>query len=788
MGACVHVCVRTCMRSCVRVCMRACACVCVRACVYACVCVCVRVRACVCITLDITEIQLTEAYKRAIQSKGEVTFPCVRCMLCGQGRVGKSSLLDTLLEEDFVANRVSTPCLHLAMVWCCVGRSDAWKRLDDSEIAEHKRALLARQSVGPADSLVSSDEPGSEEPASSQVEESGLSTSSPSAPVTTLPSSNFASPLDPMSSIIDRVKKLVLSPGFSEHLFEQLATESFAALHAWDLAGQESYRCIHSMVCPHSRAAYLIVYNAKRPIVEEAAASTINIDGEEKLIDEVLAKQTSLDYVVDWLDVVYSNTGVSGCPVFVVGTHADERVASADDEKQCFESEERSDEEALFTRLEGTRYKPLVKGVFLISNKKRYLNGTAVKNLRELISSCAKTQPKIPACWVSFSIALPSLATMTGRPWVTKMDATNLALQLGSITDACDIDVLLEYQHELGNVLFFPKSKTLCDMVIIDVQRVIRIIADLIQPHLAVPNYDQPDCKAVEQYRKGFVRLELIKFLWNHSKSQKDRTFMSDVKNQKFVLELLSEFSIATDLGVQKMRCGEEMVEDRILLIPCVVAITSELPAYPSSPCVLGPSIALCPEVPHHFPAFLMYQLVVKCLGRYTRKYSPRRADLLSVIMSKSAAHLPWDEANGLWLTVSYSKKKIGLVMAATGHQPPPKEVVDSCSREVLDFVKKSLKKVQDATRCPVKYFLGAVCDCDPESEPHMAELEEEEKPLCCETKKVANTESVGKVLRRWLNLELVSFGAVCLLVCSSTNYKIVRTRVSSFQAGLDFC
>ena len=768
--------------ACVRVCMRAC--------------VCVRVRVCVCITLDITEIQLTEAYKRAIQSKGEVTFPCVRCMLCGQGRVGKSSLLDTLLEEDFVANRVSTPCLHLAMVWCCVGRSDAWKRLDDSEIAEHKRALLARQSVGPADSPVSSDEPGSEEPAPSQVEESGLSTSSPSAPVTTLPSSNLASRLDPMSSAIAGVVQRVLSPEFREHLFEQLATESFAALHAWDLAGQESYRCIHSMVCPHSRAAYLIVYNATQPIVEEAAAPTININGEEKPIDEALAKQTGLDYVLDWLDVVYSNTGVSGCPVFVVGTHADERVRNADDKKQCFESEKRSDEEALFTRLKGTPYESLVKGVFLISNKDRHFNGTAVKNLRELISSCAKTQPKIPACWVSFSIALPYLATMTvgdenGRPWVTKMDATNLALQLGSITDACDIDVLLEYQHELGNVLFFPKSETLRDMVIIDVQRVIRIIADLIQPHLAVTNYvhpDQPDRKAVEQYRKGFVTLELIKFLWNHSKSQKDRTFMSDVNNQKFVLDLLSEFSIATDLGVQKMRCGEEMVEDRILLIPCVVAITSELPTFPSSACVLEPSIALCPEVPHHFPAFLMYQLVVKCLGRYTRKYSPRRADLLSVIMSKSAAHLPWDEANGLWLTVSYSKKKIGLVMAATGHQPPPKKVVDSCSREVLDFVKKSLKKVQDATRCPVKYFLGAVCDCDPESEPHMAELDEEEKPLCCETKKVANTESVEKVLRRWLSLELVSFGAVCLLVCSSTNYKIVRTRVNSFQAGLDFC
>ena len=779
------------MRACVRV--RVCVCVLVR--VYACVrvcmraCVCVRVRACVCITLDITEIQLTEAYKRAIQSKGEVTFPCVRCMLCGQGRVGKSSLLDTLLEEDFVTNRVSTPCLHLAMVWCCVGRSDAWKRLDDSEIAEHKRALLARQSVGPADSPVSSDEPGSEEPASSQVEESGLSTSSPSAPVTTLPSSNLASRLDPMASAIAGVVQLVLSPGFSEHLFEQLATESFAALHAWDLAGQESYRCIHSMVCPHSRAAYLIVYNATHPIVEKAAAPTINIDGEEKPIGQALAKQTSLDYVLDWLDVVYSNTGDSGCPVFVVGTHADERVGDADDKKQCFEREKRSDEEALRTRLKGTPCESLLKGVFLISNKDRDYNGTAVKNLRELITSCAKTQPKIPACWVSFSIALPSLATMTGRPWVTKMDATNLALQLGSITDGDDIDVLLEYQHALGNVLFYPNS-SLSDKVIIDVQRVIRIIADLIQPHLDVTSYkygDQPDVNAVELYRKGFVTLELIKFLWDHSKREEDSKFMSDVENQEFMFELLDKFSIATDLGMQKVHRGKGKRKERILLIPCVVAITSELPAYPSSLRVLGPSIALCSEVPHHFPAFLMYQLVVKCLGRYTSEYSARRADLLAVKMSKSAARLPWDKANGLWLTVSYSKKKIGLEMATTGCNNPEK-VVASCSREVLDFVQKSLKEVQHATRYPIKWFIGAVCDCDPKRELHMAELDEEESPSCCKTGDMVNTESVRNVLRRWLGLKLVSYGAVCLLVCSSTNGKIVRTRVSSFQAGLDFC
>ena len=774
--------------------MHAYVCVCVRACVYECVCVClcvcVRVCVCVCITLGSTEMQLTKAYKRAVQSKGEVTFPCVRCMLCGQGRVGKSSLLATLLEEDFVANRVSTCCLDLAMVWCCVGSSGAWKRLDDSKRAEHMRELLARQSVHSADSTVSSDEHGSEEPASSQVEESGLSTTSPSASVTTLPSSGrFASPLDPISSAIADVVQLVLSSGISEHLLEQLATESFAALHAWDLAGQESYRCVHSMVCPHSRAAYLIVYNATHPIVEEAAASTINIDGEEKPIEQALAKQTSLDYVLDWLDVVYSNTGGTGCPVFIVGTHADERVGSADDKKQCFERERRSDEEALRTRLKGTPYKPLVKGVFLISNKERHFNGTAVKNLQELITSCAKTQPKIPACWVSFSIALPSLATMTGRPWVNKEAATDLALQLRSVTDGDDIDDLLKYQHALGNVLFYPNS-SLSDTVIIDVQRVIRIIADLIQPHLDVTNYDyrdQPDRKAVELYKTGFVTLELIIFLWKHSKSQEDRKFMSDVENQKFVLELLSKFSIATDLGMQNLHPGEEMEEERILLIPCVVAM-SELPAFSLLARVLEPSIALCSEVPHHFPAFLMYQLVVKCLGRYACKGSTRREDLLGVKMSKSAAYLPWDNEYSLWLSVRYSKKKIELEIGAKGLKNPPDEVVASCAREVLDFVQKSLTDVQHATRCPNEWFLGAVCDCDPKRERHMARLALKRSPLCCETNEVVTTESVQKVLRRWLSLELVSYGAVYLLVCSSANGKIVRTRVSSFQAGLDFC
>ena len=53
-------------------------------------------------------------------------------MLCGEGRVGKSSLLDTLIGNMFKALD-STRCLQLKTASCAVDSSGSWKELCDKE-------------------------------------------------------------------------------------------------------------------------------------------------------------------------------------------------------------------------------------------------------------------------------------------------------------------------------------------------------------------------------------------------------------------------------------------------------------------------------------------------------------------------------------------------------------------------------------------------------------------------------------------------------------------------------
>ena len=69
---------------------------------------------------------------------------------CGEGRVGKSSLLDTLIGNMFKALD-STRCLELKTVSCAVDSSGSWKELCDKEAVEHVQEILLHKQLSLAD-------------------------------------------------------------------------------------------------------------------------------------------------------------------------------------------------------------------------------------------------------------------------------------------------------------------------------------------------------------------------------------------------------------------------------------------------------------------------------------------------------------------------------------------------------------------------------------------------------------------------------------------------------------
>ena len=724
----------------------------------------------------ITALQLSSAFLRAIKSQGVARFPFIRCMVCGEGRVGKSCLLDTLLDKEF-QDLESTRCLHLTRVSCSVDTSGMWVEISEAETTEHVREIL----VNHGHLVAGQDASFQVSQQQSQLKSEYRSTSAiPTTVSDSLRNPHAADSASPrkekgqciflsVEDAIDLVVLKVSSPEFSATFRDRLQRGFYGVIHCWDLAGQDAYRCIQCMVLPHSRAVFIIVYDASRRIDERAEQATMRVSGTDQSVSRSVNNQSSLEYIMDWLDVAWE--GVTGTQsmeptVYIVGCKADKRLEygkmelSAQQAVSRLKEELDEDRKALFHCLKGTKYANVIKSenMFLISNKERSHSAAAIERLRRSITENAMTQADIPVGWASFGLALEPLAAVTGKPWISKGEAVQLARRIGCIEVDTDIEKLLEFQHELGYVLYYPKCDDLKNTVVIDVQRVIRIIGTLVQPHLEVssfPHDDLPDSDDIDLYGKGFITHDLVKRLWRHGA---DKEFMKEADNQKLAFKLMEFFNIATTF-----KPSDSHTEAcPILLMPSVVSATEDIQPLSSSCLQAQPSISLCCEPPLHFPAFILYQLIVKCLRELISGGDCKLVDLNCVELRKCAARLPWNVDQGMLLTMRYFKESIALQVEAEAEQPD-KEAMKTCAREAVAFLEQSLKEVQHVVQCPMKSFRGIRCDCNAatsscSTSDHMVKLELGGPPICRNTKKVVRrSEAARRAASYWCDWIVVS-------------------------------
>ena len=261
-------------------------------------------------------------------------------MICGPGRAGKSSLIDSLKNKPISKKKDSTPGVSLSKVTCHITHKDGkshWPEETDKKT--HQQLFLA-------ESLNSALDSHSQAPASSELGQPDKThDNGTSKHHTSLQHGPKESPQSPtnqsLGSAIGGTRRDHDAETHHEHKAlkacaqqldsaritqqkprAQLSGKKVHFLDIWDFAGQQAYAFLHHMLLSGRRCDYIVAFNGSIPMDSIAPPETFGLDGVEHAVVDLRGQQTYGEVVIMWLDVIYQNVDEK-TRVRLVGTHLD---------------------------------------------------------------------------------------------------------------------------------------------------------------------------------------------------------------------------------------------------------------------------------------------------------------------------------------------------------------------------------------------------------------------------------------------------------------------------------
>ena len=245
-------------------------------------------------------------------------------MICGPGRAGKSSLIDSLRNKPMPKTKDSTPGVSLSKATCHIteedGRCDWPKETDDRT---HQRLFLeeslssASESASPVSpnsnngqAQGTADQDSRQQPATSQSNASGKKQGTRSQ--------------CPEHRTLHEASKQLHTTRKQQWKVRrrQRRRQKIHFLDLWDFGGQQAYAFLHHMLLSDGRCRYLVAFNGAIPMDAIVPPETFGMDGVEHAVVDLRGQLTYGELVISWLDVIYQIVGTRGC-VRLVGTHLD---------------------------------------------------------------------------------------------------------------------------------------------------------------------------------------------------------------------------------------------------------------------------------------------------------------------------------------------------------------------------------------------------------------------------------------------------------------------------------
>ncbi|XP_065189327.1 uncharacterized protein LOC135819955 isoform X4 [Sycon ciliatum] len=524
-------------------------------------------------------------------------------------------------------------------------------------------------------------------------------------------------------SALEEITDKVTSEHYVHHLSELIVKKSLKVMRLWDTAGQDSYRILHHMTFGARRTSYIIVYNAKRSVKEQADHSNVRKDGECRPCSTALPGQPSLTYIHDALETIHDNVpDGESARVFLAGCHIDERQSRVALDNDAFKAELDEERHEIIRSIACQPFRNLLKkeDIFFIDNtvsgRRHIPEDKQLVTLRQQLCMESERQDPIPTARLLETLAIMEVSSHPAleTPWITRVEIEELMHRINARSrEPVSVEANLSFQHSIGTALYYPDSSKLRDRVIVDVPNVMQLAAALLQPSLTRADLDgEVSLQDVHRLKRGFISNSVAICLWKKFCPHLYPAMMKG-ENRQFFYDLMTSLDVLCHVGEV---CSEDdddsdvdndgVVAEHIAKEMFWMPAAAERYKLPAAAGAVSPEIILSSASGTHLPHSMFLRIGTRCLSHYNAE-CVRKANYswLNTALAKTCMRLPL--ANHMWLILRYMKCGVSICVEAnslhyefgSGEGVPILNQIHVWVKDVLAVAHKKIK-LKELLRC----------------------------------------------------------------------------------------
>ena len=242
----------------------------------------------------------------------------------------------------------------------------------------------------------------------------------------------------------------------------------------WDFAGQSIFRAIHPIFMSLA-GVYILVFDLTQELCATAQCRVREEGYDDVEIPAPDSDDTNLDHNMRWLDLVrsFSEDDETLPAVILVGTHADSVNGDPEQRIDTF-----LDSAGIFNSH--------IEKTFTVDNATagQLSEEDPIVDLREEILKVAEklphTKDDIPLIWLEVEDGVYSQVTQ-GEKYMTRQKfKTEIATKVCDFESEDDFEVLLQFLHDRGTIVYHDRADNPDGLVVLDPQWLVDVICKII--------------------------------------------------------------------------------------------------------------------------------------------------------------------------------------------------------------------------------------------------------------------------------------------------------------------